>query len=86
MSYNPAIKIKQITKPGFSNRSGANKRLLEAKKSNKKQMNCGENECTPQGIRIYSGEVTSRYKGYLGPVPVGLLRFSDGLVINRAPS
>jgi hypothetical protein len=43
-------------------------------------MKCCENECTPQGMRIYRGEVTSQYKKYLSPVPVGLRGFSDGLV------
>jgi len=43
-------------------------------------MNYSENECTPQGTRIYRVEVTFRYKKYCGPILGGLLGFSDGLV------
>jgi hypothetical protein len=43
-------------------------------------MKCCENECTPQGTRIYCGVVTSRYKKYCRPTPVGLLGIGDGLV------
>jgi hypothetical protein len=43
-------------------------------------MKYGENECTPQGTRIYRGEVTSRYKKYFAGIPAGLLGFGDGLV------
>jgi hypothetical protein len=39
-----------------------------------------ENECTPQGTRIYRVLVTSRYKKYCRPILVGLRGFSDGLV------
>jgi hypothetical protein len=39
-----------------------------------------ENECTPQGTRIYRGEVTSRYKKYCLAIPVGLRGFGEGLV------
>ncbi len=35
-------------------------------------MNYRENESTPQGTRIYRGEVTSRYKKYCPAIPVGL--------------
>ena len=43
-------------------------------------MNNRENECTSQGTCIYRGVVTSLYKKYCRPIPVGLLGFSDGLV------
>jgi hypothetical protein len=80
VTHNLANKIRQSTETGISNRLGANKRLLKAKKSNKRQMKCRENECTLQGTRIYRGNVTSRYKKYCSPISVGLRRFSDGLV------
>jgi hypothetical protein len=43
-------------------------------------MKYSENECTPQGTRIYRGEVTSRYKKYCSPIPVDFSGISDGLV------
>jgi hypothetical protein len=43
-------------------------------------MNYREKKCAPRGTRIYRGEVTSRYRKYCPPVPVGLLGFGDGLV------
>jgi hypothetical protein len=46
-------------------------------------MKCSENECTPQGTRIYRGEVTSRYKKYCPAILVGLGGISDGLVTTR---
>jgi hypothetical protein len=39
-----------------------------------------ENECTPQGTRIYRGLVISQYKKYRIAALVGLRRISDGLV------
>jgi len=44
-------------------------------------MKCCENECTPQGMRIYRELVTSRYKKYCPSISVGLRGISDGLVI-----
>jgi hypothetical protein len=78
--HNLTIKTTQIEKTIFSNRLGAKKRLPKAKKSNKRQMKYSENECTPQGTRIYRGVVTSRYKKYRSPIPVGLRGIGDGLV------
>jgi hypothetical protein len=43
-------------------------------------MKCGENECTLQGMRIYRGMVTSRYKKYHPPISVGLPGISDRFV------
>ncbi len=43
-------------------------------------MKCNENECTPQGTRIYSGEVTSPHKKYCPAILVGLQGIGDGLV------
>ena len=43
-------------------------------------MNYCENECTPQGTRIYRGVVTSRYKKYCPAISVGFSGISDGLV------
>ena len=78
--HNLATKIKRIVKPEFSNRLVANKRLLKANKSDKRQKDYRENECTPHGTRIYRVEVTSRYKKYCGPVTVGLRGIGDSLV------
>jgi hypothetical protein len=43
-------------------------------------MKCRENECNLQGTRVYRGLVTSRYKKYCSPDPLGLRGFGDGLV------
>jgi hypothetical protein len=43
-------------------------------------MKYSENECTPKGMRIYCGEVTSRYKKNCPSVSVSLLGIGDGLV------
>jgi len=43
-------------------------------------MNCSENEYTPQGTRIYRGEVISQYKKYHPAILVGLQGISDGSV------
>jgi hypothetical protein len=45
----------------------------------------GENECAPQGTRIYCGEVTSRNKKYCTPIMVGFSGISDRLVIRSIP-
>jgi hypothetical protein len=46
-------------------------------------MNCCENEYTQLGKRDYRGVVTSQYRKYFVPSPVGLQGISDGLVMNR---
>jgi hypothetical protein len=43
-------------------------------------MKCNENECTPQGTRIYRGWVTSPHKKYSKQVSVGFRRISTELV------
>jgi hypothetical protein len=72
--------IREEVKPGFSNRLVSKEYPLKAKKSNKRQLKYSENECTPQGTRIYREEVTSRYKKYCPAVHVGFRRISKGLV------
>jgi hypothetical protein len=51
-----------------------------AGEANKRQMNCCKKECTLQGMRIYRGEVTFRYRKYCPAIPVCLRGISDGLV------
>jgi hypothetical protein len=80
VTHNLATTYKPLVESEFGNGLVAKKRLLKAKKSNKRQMNYCENECTPQGTCIYRGEVTSRYKKYREPVLVGFSGISDGLV------
>jgi hypothetical protein len=43
-------------------------------------MNYRENECTPQGTRVYRGVVTYRYKKYHPAILLGLKGINDGLV------